>query len=176
MQLLHLEGSIKSLTMQSIRMDSRGRQVTESLLQEERIKSFDREFNIIDRRILKSANMSVETAAADFDLSKRLTSPAMPQRIASPKCVPRDSRRPPIRRHSLQDSIPTTPIHALVAELEQELKMKGLELAPWLWAAGPASRRHLPAPAGGDYQGPRPWPFQAGAAGFAPWPSSCPPR
>ena len=120
MQLLHLEGSIKSLTMQSIRMDSRGRQVTESLLQEERIKSFDREFNIIDRRILKSANMSVETAAADFDLSKRLTSPVMPQRIVSPKCVPRDSRRPPIRRHSLQDSIPTTPIHALVTELEQE--------------------------------------------------------
>ena len=112
MQLLHLEGSIKSLTMQSARRDSRGAQVSESVLREDHIKSFDRDFNIIDRRILKTANVSIETAP-EVEFSKRLPSPARPQQTS------RGSRRIPIRRHSLQDSFPTTPLDAALSEQEQ---------------------------------------------------------
>lgn len=109
MQLLHLEGSIKSLTMQSTRRDSRGAQVSQSVVQEEHIKSFDRDFNIIDRRIVKTANVSIEIAP-DVDFSKRLPSPARPQQTS------RGSRRIPIRRHSLQDSLPATPLDAVLSE------------------------------------------------------------
>ena len=114
MQLLHLEGSIKSLTMQSTRRDSRGAPVSKSVLQEEHIKSFDRDFNIIDRRIVKTANVSMETAP-DVDFSKHLPSPARPQQTS------RGNRRIPIRRHSLQDSLPATPLDAVLSEPHFEI-------------------------------------------------------
>ena len=102
MRVLNIEGSIKSF---SLRASRSGQSDRESIVREERIKSYDKDFNIVDRRILKTATLAVE-ASPGSSMHNIVANNSFAGEVSKPQSSHIGSARQP----PLQDSSSNTPM------------------------------------------------------------------